>query len=305
MPSPGSFPTIWADHGLGQEYAHPPCKRPGGHPIQFFPHDDGSPTDSSSGPESQIADVAQLVAHHLAKVRVAGSNPVVRSTAAAFRSWVEFHSIHAHGGVAEWFRQGPAKPCTRVRFPSPPRAISSAGERYLDTVEVTGSIPVSRTNNSGPCPNGTGPFCCRIQSVFAEDRIRHPGIEKDRKAPPRVRRPPTPIGSPRSVEPSTVRKTGKPCEHRVDRFVRPHGPGMDATDGQHAAARPSRQDSPGSERPCCCSAKNRWKYSASSSPVGISSVSASKLFSGLAAVKASYCCSNACTTSAASMLSRT
>ena len=25
------------------------------------------------------ADVAQLVAHHLAKVRVAGSNPVVRS----------------------------------------------------------------------------------------------------------------------------------------------------------------------------------------------------------------------------------
>ena len=25
------------------------------------------------------------------------------------------------GGVAEWFRQGPAKPCTRVRFPSPPR----------------------------------------------------------------------------------------------------------------------------------------------------------------------------------------
>jgi Bacterial regulatory proteins, gntR family len=24
------------------------------------------------------------------------------------------------GGVAEWLRQGPAKPCTRVRFPSPP-----------------------------------------------------------------------------------------------------------------------------------------------------------------------------------------
>ena len=26
-----------------------------------------------------------------------------------------------HGGVAEWPRQGPAKPCTRVRFPPPPR----------------------------------------------------------------------------------------------------------------------------------------------------------------------------------------
>src|SRR5262245_22442151 len=30
------------------------------------------------------ADVAQLVAHHLAKVRVAGSNPVVRSEAARY-----------------------------------------------------------------------------------------------------------------------------------------------------------------------------------------------------------------------------
>jgi len=29
--------------------------------------------------EGQNADVAQLVEHHLAKVRVAGSNPVVRS----------------------------------------------------------------------------------------------------------------------------------------------------------------------------------------------------------------------------------
>ena len=27
----------------------------------------------------RLADVAQLVAHHLAKVRVAGSNPVIRS----------------------------------------------------------------------------------------------------------------------------------------------------------------------------------------------------------------------------------
>ena len=39
-----------------------------------------------------IADVAQLVAHHLAKVRVAGSNPVVRSQGVRTRT---------HGGVAE------------------------------------------------------------------------------------------------------------------------------------------------------------------------------------------------------------
>ena len=34
--------------------------------------------EAHSEPESD-ADVAQLVAHHLAKVRVAGSNPVIRS----------------------------------------------------------------------------------------------------------------------------------------------------------------------------------------------------------------------------------
>ena len=39
------------------------------------------------------ADVAQLVAHHLAKVRVAGSNPVIRSRCSR---------INPSGGVAEW-----------------------------------------------------------------------------------------------------------------------------------------------------------------------------------------------------------
>jgi hypothetical protein len=28
--------------------------------------------------------------------------------------------VTGRGGVAEWLRQGPAKPCTRVRFPAPP-----------------------------------------------------------------------------------------------------------------------------------------------------------------------------------------
>ena len=31
---------------------------------------------------------------------------------------------NASGGVAEWFRQGPAKPCTAVRFRSPPLAVN-------------------------------------------------------------------------------------------------------------------------------------------------------------------------------------
>src|SRR5262245_11140488 len=50
--------------------------------------------------------------------------------------------------MAEWLRQGPAKPCTRVRFPLPPRwAVSSAGERFPDTEEATGSIPVPHTRS--------------------------------------------------------------------------------------------------------------------------------------------------------------
>ena len=93
------------------------------------------------------ADVAQLVAHHLAKVRVAGSNPVVRSRGpTGFIRW--------SGREA---RQRPAKPSTRVRIPSPPRStaaplrcsgrLAQGLERYLDTVEATGSIPVSPTLN--------------------------------------------------------------------------------------------------------------------------------------------------------------
>ncbi len=83
------------------------------------------------------ADVAQLVEHHLAKVRVASSNLVVRS------EW-GFQSPRAWWSGRE-ARQRPAKPSTRVQIPSPPRTISSAGERFPDTEEVTGSIPVSST----------------------------------------------------------------------------------------------------------------------------------------------------------------
>ncbi len=92
------------------------------------------------------ADVAQLVEHHLAKVRVAGSNPVVRSFQRSSRSVSWWSGREA--------RQRPAKPCTRVQIPSPPRitcptwTISSAGERFPDTEEVTGSIPVSSTVGS-------------------------------------------------------------------------------------------------------------------------------------------------------------
>src|SRR4051794_27756509 len=114
------------------------------------------------------ADVAQLVAHHLAKVRVAGSNPVIRSR-------VQSHQPQRWSGRV--VRQRPAKPCTRVRFPSPPPkvsgAISSAGERFPDTEEVTGSIPVSRTSITAVQPRfwilPTGTPCYRVLSTCPAD----------------------------------------------------------------------------------------------------------------------------------------
>ena len=98
-----------------------------------------------------LADVAQLVERHLAKVKVAGSRPVVRSGAAS-----NGRPFSVHGGVAEWFRRGSAKPFTPVRFRAPPRptrrvtsgsarALSSGGERFLDAEEVRGSNPLAPT----------------------------------------------------------------------------------------------------------------------------------------------------------------
>ena len=88
-------------------------------------------------------------------------------------------------------RQRPAKPCTRVRFPSPPpvlipSAISSAGERFPDTEEVTGSIPVSRTSI---CKGQTMylDWLCNRRGRYVEhwDRLSDP------KEPPHVARTPT------------------------------------------------------------------------------------------------------------------
>jgi hypothetical protein len=61
------------------------------------------------------ADVAQLVAHHLAKVRVAGSNPVIRSK-------VQVASTPA----VEW-PSGEATACKAVHTGSIPVSTSFAG----------------------------------------------------------------------------------------------------------------------------------------------------------------------------------
>src|SRR3954463_2089711 len=62
------------------------------------------------------ADVAQLVAHHLAKVRVAGSNPVVRS------EWPP--QVTCGAGSVEWPR-GEATACKAVYTGSNPVSTSA------------------------------------------------------------------------------------------------------------------------------------------------------------------------------------
>ena len=145
------------------------------------------------------ADVAQLVAHHLAKVRVAGSNPVVRSSAPVWRRQRQ----PAQRWSGREARQRPAKPSTRVQIPSPPQGcgahdrlirqrrarvvFSGLGRlaqglaRFLDTEEVTGSIPVSPTRegpshsdgpSSSPYPTVSTPF---LNELFTALRLRTAG----------------------------------------------------------------------------------------------------------------------------------
>ena len=113
----------------------------------------------------EYADVAQLVAHHLAKVRVAGSNPVVRSRGPA-----------ASGGVAERRGNGLQSRLhgfeSRLHLGTTERAIGAAVARFLDTEEVTGSNPVSPTTLPALvlCSDG-GPHAEMCRN--ANDCVRH------------------------------------------------------------------------------------------------------------------------------------
>ena len=120
-----------------------------------------------------------MVEHHLAKVRVAGSNPVFRSEL----DTVELHTVRLD--TVEWPR-GEAAACkaaytgsnpvsTSVRHhavPATPRAIGAAVARFLDTEEVTGSNPVSPTSTRQPRTSGNasqGLSCCKGSGTQISD----------------------------------------------------------------------------------------------------------------------------------------
>lgn len=88
------------------------------------------------------ADVAQLVAHHLAKVRVAGSNPVIRSR-------MQWHQPQRWSGRV--VRQRPAKPCTRVRFPSPPPKLLPARLAQRESASLTRKRSLVQSQYRAPC----------------------------------------------------------------------------------------------------------------------------------------------------------
>ena len=125
---------------------------------------------SGNAPE-RSADVAQLVERNLAKVEVAGSNPVVRSERVRQATVL----TREKASVVEWPR-GEATACKAVYTGSNPVStsrtssgsrwtIGAAVARFPDTEEVTGSIPVSSTKSIGDsCPRrartGSPSSCC-------------------------------------------------------------------------------------------------------------------------------------------------
>ena len=107
------------------------------------------------------ADVAQLVEHHLAKVRVAGSNPVVRSGASVLGLTVEWPRGEATACKAVYVGSNPISTSRSSSTGTHLRAIGAAVARFLDTEEVTGSNPVSPTTSQS-----LGPGIQRFSEAF-------------------------------------------------------------------------------------------------------------------------------------------
>jgi hypothetical protein len=119
--------------------------------VQNAPERRGKPQDA------RFRGCSSVVEHHLAKVRVAGSSPVIRSERRSRRYSAErapqVVGWPSRGGLAEWRGSGLQSRIhgfeSRTHLVCAAWAIGAAVARFPDTEEVTGSIPVSPTIDEG------------------------------------------------------------------------------------------------------------------------------------------------------------
>jgi hypothetical protein len=159
------------------------------------------------------ADVAQLVAHHLAKVRVAGSNPVIRSR-------VQSHQPPRWSGRV--VRQRPAKPCTRVRFPSPPPTVCLARLAQRESASLTRKRSLVQSQYRAPMlmqVRGSSQFDLRVHAQYVPNWIPYysgPTVMLAR-IPPSVGRKPSSTSPQRSQDQDVERSSrSSPPAKRCD-----------------------------------------------------------------------------------------
>ena len=87
-----------------------------------------------------------MVEHHLAKVRVAGSHPVVRSERVAGLCLVEWPRGEATDCKSVYTGSNPVSTSVLGLYARGAGTIGAVVARFLDTEEVTGSNPVSSTH---------------------------------------------------------------------------------------------------------------------------------------------------------------
>ena len=118
------------------------------------------------------ADVAQLVAHHLAKVRVASSSLVIRSG-------ITFGTLNVSGfPVLRWngrvVRQRSAKPCTRVQFPFPPLIKNIARLAQRESASLTRKRSLVQSQYRALCGCSAVGSASPCQGEGREFESRHP-----------------------------------------------------------------------------------------------------------------------------------
>ena len=118
------------------------------------------------------ADVAQLVAHHLAKVRVASSSLVIRSG-------ITFGTLNVSGfPVLRWngrvVRQRSAKPCTRVQFPFPPLVKNIARLAQRESASLTRKRSLVQSQYRALCGCSAVGSASPCQGEGREFESRHP-----------------------------------------------------------------------------------------------------------------------------------